>query len=196
MKALIIPTNPLTIANGTAGRNWWTSGATSPTSTATPQNFYFVNILTTLRQAAANEGKPRPQTREYRLNATTNYKLAGMTDHKWLKNMSVGGSVRWESKAAVGYYGSPSTDPDVRGAIVEYDLNRPIYDKARFYFDAMATYNLKLFNDKVRCRLQLNVQNVFEDGRLQPFVFNPDGTAWNYRIVDPRRFVLSATFDL
>jgi outer membrane receptor for ferric coprogen and ferric-rhodotorulic acid len=154
-----------------------------------------VNILTTLRQAAANEGKPRPQTREYRFNATTNYKLAGMTDHKWLKNMSVGGSVRWESKAAVGYYGSPSTDPELAGAIVEYDNDRPIYDPARFYFDAMATYNVKLFDDKVRCRLQLNVQNVFEDGRLQAFVFNPDGQPWNYRIVDPRRIILSATFD-
>ena len=31
---------------------------------------------------------------------------------------------------------------------------------------------------------------------FQAFVFNPDGTPWNYRIVDPRRFILSATFDL
>lgn len=200
LKAIVIPSVPYTTtggaAAGTAGQKWWTSGATSPTSTATPQNFYFVNILTTLRQAAANEGKPRPQTREYRFSATTNYKLAGISDNKWLKRMSVGGTVRWEDKAAVGYYGLPSTDPDVRGAIVEYDTSRPIYDKARYYFDAMATYDMKFFSDKVRCRLQLNVQNVFEDGRLQPFVYNPDGTPWNYRIVDPRRFILSATFDL
>ena len=24
----------------------------------------------------------------------------------------------------------------------------------------------------------------------------PDGTAWNYRIIDPRQFILTATFDL
>ena len=200
MKAIVIPSVPFTTAGGpgagTAGQKWWTSGATSPTSTATPQNFYFVNILTTLRQAAANEGKPRPQTREYRFAATTNFKLAGITDNKWLKRMSIGGSVRWEDKAAVGYYGLPSTDPDVHGAIIEYDTSRPIYDKARYYFDAMATYDLRLFKEKVRCRLQLNVQNVFENGRLQAFVYNPDGTPWNYRIVDPRRIILSATFDL
>jgi hypothetical protein len=40
------------------------------------------------------------------------------------------------------------------------------------------------------------VKNPFEDGRLQPFVYNPDGTPWNYRIVDPRQFILTATFDL
>ena len=52
------------------------SGATSPTSTATPQAFYFQNILTTLKQASANAGKPRPQTREYRFALTTTYQLA------------------------------------------------------------------------------------------------------------------------
>jgi outer membrane receptor for monomeric catechols len=149
-----------------------------------------------LRQAAANEGKPRPQTREYRFSANTNYQFAGLTDKTWLKNLSVGGSLRWEDKASVGYYGLPSTDPDVKGAIIEYDTARPIYDKARFALDLMLSYRLRVFSDKLNCKLQLNCQNVFEDGRLQPFVYNPDGVAWNYRIIDPRPFVLTATFDL
>ena len=55
---------------------------------------------------------------------------------------------------------------------------------------------MRLFDEKTRCRLQLNVRNVFENGRLQPFVYNPDGTPWNYRIIDPRQFILTATFDL
>lgn len=96
----------------------------------------------------------------------------------------------------MGYYGLPSTDPDVKGAIIEYDTARPIYDKARFALDLMISYRLRLFSDKVNCKLQLNCQNVLEGGRLQPFVYNPDGVAWNYRIIDPRRFVLTATFDL
>jgi hypothetical protein len=201
LKAITIPSVPYTNtpgqpAAGTANQKWWTSGALSPTSTATPQNFYFQNILTTLRQAAANEGKPRPQTREYRFSANTNYQFAGFTDKPALKNLSIGGSVRWEDKASVGYYGLPSTDPDVKGAIVEYDTARPIYDKAHFSLDLLVSYRLRLFSDKVNCKLQLNIQNALEDGRLQPFVYNPDGTAWNYRIIDPRRFVLTATFDL
>jgi hypothetical protein len=89
----------------------------------------------------------------------------------------------------------PDPDPDYKGAIVDYDPNRPIYDKARTYVDFKIAHDLRLWSDKVRCKLQLNVNNVFENGHLQPFAYNPDGTAWGYRIVDPRQFILTATFD-
>lgn len=173
---------------------WWKS---SPTTnlTNTPQNFYFVNVLTTLTQASANVGRPRPQTREYRASLLTNYKLAGMTENRWLKNLAVGGAVRWESKAAVGYYGA-APDPAYQNAIINIDPSRPIYDPARAYVDLKASYSFKILRGRSRCTLQLNVQNVFENGRLQPFVYNPDGIAWNYRIIDPRKFILSTTFDL
>jgi hypothetical protein len=48
----------------------------------------------------------------------------------------------------------------------------------------------------VRCRLQVNVKNIFEGGRLQAVAMNPDGTPYAFRIVDPRQFLFSATFDL
>ena len=38
-----------------------------------------------------------------------------------------------------------------------YDPNRPIYDKARYYTDVSASYKMRLFDGKVRCKLQLNV---------------------------------------
>jgi hypothetical protein len=57
-------------------------------------------------------------------------------------------------------------------------------------------YNLRLYQDKVNCRVQLNVNDVLERGRLQAVGVNPDGTPYAFRIVDPRQFVLSATFDL
>jgi hypothetical protein len=44
--------------------------------------------------------------------------------------------------------------------------------------------------------VQLNVKDVFEDGRLQPVGANPDGSTYAYRIIEPRRFILSASFDL
>lgn len=193
LEAIVIPTNPYTLANSTAGRQWWTSGATNPTSTATPQAFYFANILTTLKQASANAGKPRTQTREYRAAVTSTYQLAGLTDNRFLKNLSLGGSFRWESRARLGYYGAA---PIFNGAVVEYDPTRPIYDKGRSYVEFWTTYRMKLFNDRVGARIQLNVKNPFENGRIQPFVYNPDGVPWNYRIVDPRQFILTATFDL
>lgn len=192
LQAIRIPTTPVTTANGTAGASWWQTNVGSG-STASPQNWYFANILTTLSQASANAGKPRPQTREWRFSATTNYRLAGITEHKWLRNVSLGGAVRWEDKAVLGYYGAA---PLSNGAVVDFDPNRPIFDPARTYIDLLATYDLRLFKNRVKTRIQLNVRNAFESGRLQAFVYNPDGTAWNYRIIDPRQFILTATFDL
>ena len=76
------------------------------------------------------------------------------------------------------------------------DPDKPVWDKARTYVDFMAGYDLKLFGGKVRTRLQLNVRNLIEDGRLQPVSVNPDGSGWAFRIIDPRQFFLTATFNL
>ena len=102
----------------------------------------------------------------------------------------MGGGFHWQDKGVIGYLGGP---PDTDGAIRELDPNKPVYDKARYSVDLMAGYEVKI--GKVNTRLQLNVRNVFEDGRLQPIAVNPDGTPWAFRIVDPRQFVLTATFD-
>ena len=163
------------------GTSWWNStGAASGFNTA---------VFAPYKLLVANAGKPRSQSREWRANGLTNYRF---TDGK-LKNLSLGGGVRWESKAAIGFYGAP---PDSDGVIRSYDGNRPIYDRARYYIDLTAGYNLRLFSGRVRTRIQLNVQNVLEDGRLQIVGVNPDGQPFNFRIVDPRKFVLSTTFDL
>jgi hypothetical protein len=195
---IIVPTTPVTTANGTAGQKWWLVGATNPqpTGTAYPGGFYVANVKAPVGLATANAGKRRSQTREYRFNFTTNYKLGGFSDATWAKNTSVGGAVRWSSKAALGFYGMPpNADPEFRGAITDYDPERPIYDEARAEIDLHMAYSFKLWNDRTTCKLQFNVKNLTEDGRLQPIAYNPDGQAWNYRIVDPRQFILTATFD-
>lgn len=123
----------------------------------------------------------------------TNYKLRGITSNRWLKNLDIGGAVRWEGKAIIGYRGA-APDPD--GVIRELDAAKPVYDSARYYVDFMAGYNLRFYRDKVQCRLQFNVSNVFEDGRLQAVAVNPDGTPWAFRIIDPREFIFQASFKL
>lgn len=188
----LAPAQAIVLSGGTVP--WWKTSASTNLNN-TPENFYFVNVLTTLTQASANVGRPRPQTREYRAALLTNYRLAGLTENRWLKNLSIGGAVRWESRSVVGYYGA-APDPLYKNAIINIDPSRPIYDPARAYVDFKASYGFKILNGRSRCTIQLNVQNAFENGRLQPFVFNPDGTAWNYRIIDPRKFILSTTFDL
>jgi len=59
----------------------------------------------------------------------------------------------------------------------------------------MVAYRTRLWS-KTGLTIQLNVRNLQENGRLQPVNAYPDGTPWTYRIVDPRLFILSATFDL
>jgi hypothetical protein len=179
-----------TIKGPSSGTLWWTNTQNSSTS---PQTFYTANVLAPLSLIVATQGKQKTQTREYRFNMLTNVRLSGLTENRWLKNVSVGGAVRWEGKASVGYYGAA---PDSDGVVRTYDANRPIWDKARYYVDLNTGYNLRMFKDTIRARLQLNVRNVFENGRLQPVAYNPDGTPFAFRIIDPRQFILSANFDL
>jgi hypothetical protein len=175
------------------GELWWTSKADNST---VPQDWYTNNVDSKLKLATALQGKRRAQTREFRVSAVNSYSLAGISNNKFLRNITVGGTVRWESKGALGYYGAAADTVGGVTAIREYDPNRPIWDKEHYYCDMMLRYRLKVFSDRVNCSLQLNVDDVFENGRLQAVAVNPDGQAWAYRIVDPRRFSLTASFDL
>ncbi len=146
-------------------------------------------------------GRPRPQVRKYSTKLSTRFNLAGISDHKILKNMSVGGSLRWADKGAIGFYGlgfDPSLDLTLpANRITQLDPNRPIFSPSETNVDVFVSYSTRLFDDKVRARFQLNVKNVTEDGgRLQPTSAFLDGTPSTYRIIDPRQFVLSASFDL
>jgi hypothetical protein len=48
----------------------------------------------------------------------------------------------------------------------------------------------------VTANIQLNVRNVTENGRLQAISARPDGVSTAFRIIDPRLFILSVSFDL
>lgn len=156
------------------------------------EEFYKASVQAPLAVASANEGKSKPQVRKYKANFVTRYNLAGITENKWLKKVAVGGAVRWEDKGAIGYYGIK----DSAGIYQSLDPSRPIYDKSHNYIDLNASYRTRLWNNKIGATFQLNVNNVMENGRLQPVSALPDGSVYAYRIVDPRQFILTVTFDL
>jgi aromatic ring-cleaving dioxygenase len=82
-------------------------------------------------------------------------------------------------------------------ASIQLDPNRPIYDKAHAYFDGFVTYNMKLFRDKIHARFQLNVRNIQESrAHLQPIGAYPNGVAHTFRIIDPRTYLFTTTFEL
>ena len=171
------------------GRPWFTERYNNSTSAA---EYLATDVTSNLELARASEGKSKPQVRKYRVNASTSLKLAGVTDHPVLKRLTVGGAARWEDKGAIGYFG----EQRLPAIITRLDVNRPIWDQSHLYVDLFGSYRTRIFSDKVAATIQLNVRSLNESGRLQPIAASPDGAATAYRLVDPRKFILSVTLDL
>ena len=201
-----LPTTPL--PTGATGHLLWWNILGTPFSTVSGYNAtqspalnFAGNVDAPMAVFRAQIGRPRPQIREYSAKFNTRYNLSGLTENRILKNMSVGGSLRWSSKGAIGFYGkgyAPGLDLTLAAnKILQLDPTRPIYSSDEANVDAFVTYRTKLFADRVRANFQLNVKNVQESGgRLQATSAFFDGRASTYRIVDPRQFILSASFDL
>ena len=179
---------------------WWNKNYGGSQTAA--QN-YAVFVGAPYAVVQQSEGAPNPQIRKYSARFSTNVKLSGITQHKLLRQFEVGGALRFQDKGFLGYYGKqqfPAT-------ITELDRNRPIYDQGSFFgkattsghyfLDANVRYRTRLWSNKVSTTFQLNIRNLQEPGdRLQTIGAFPDGTPHTYRIVDPRQFILTATFDL
>jgi hypothetical protein len=162
-------------------------------------NRYAAEVLNVYNPLIQNAGKPRPQTRRYSLAATTSYNLAGIAgDNRILKNLRIGGGASWASKAAIGTkYATPEFDLTTNAYLVRrIDPSALYYDDPVFTANAFASYAFKLNKGRIRSSVQLNVQNMLEDGRLQPVAVRTDGTPWAFRIVDPRLFQLTFNFEL
>jgi hypothetical protein len=154
---------------------------------------FAISVDTPLSILLQRQGKSDPQVRRYNAKFNTNFRLAGITEHRLLKKFNVGGSARYESKGAIGYFGKQQ----LPAVITELDPNRPIWEKEHYYFDAFVGYRTRVWADKVGATFQLNVRNIQQSGAsLRPVGAFPDGTPLNYRIIDPRQFILQATFDL
>jgi hypothetical protein len=201
-----LPATPL--PTGATGHLLWWNILGTPFSTVAGYNGtnsaatnFAGNVDAPMAVFRALIGRPRPQQREYSAKFNTRYNLVGISDNPILKAMSVGGSLRYASKGSIGFYGKGYTQGmDLTLAsnkILQLDPNRPIYSSADINVDVFVSYRTKLFSDKVRANFQLNVKNLQEEGgRLQKTSAFFDGRASTYRIVDPRQFVLTASFDL
>jgi hypothetical protein len=171
------------------GHLWWLHAYGG---SQTPQQNYAVNVEAPWSIIRETANKPRPQIRRYAFRLSTNFQLAAISENRIWKNMSVGGAMRWEDKAAIGYWGV-ETYP---ATITRLDPSRPIYDGTHAYFDAFLSYRKRLFADKVSATFRLNARNIQEGGRLQAVGAFPNGEIHSARIVDPRQFIFSASFDL
>lgn len=174
--------------DNTATVNWWTHQWPNMAQTlgSTPEEWYTGVVEAPLRLLTATQGTSRPQIREWRWSLLTNYRFIDGP----LDGVGIGGSVRWEDKASIGYYGLENPDT---GIIDRYDPSRPIWDDDNYYFDFWASYSRPIFNDRFGFKIQLNVRDAFEDGGLKVIRANPDGSPSVYRIQQPRTFFLTTT---
>lgn len=152
---------------------------------------YYDDVVTPQYAIASDlEGQAAPGQRKNRFNIITNYAF----EEGKLAGFNVGGAIRWEDEAVIGYYGRPNPTTGSNDLVLS-DVNRPIYDSANTYTDLWFGYRTKIWNDKVGMKLQLNIVNALESGELRVVGVNYDGSPNAYRIIDPRQFILSATFD-
>ncbi|MBI5766168.1 MAG: TonB-dependent receptor [Verrucomicrobia bacterium] len=187
-----------TIIDPRTGTKWLDTGYNGDNpqvGSGTPRQFLINNVTTPLAITQATEGKKRPETREWNVRMSASYQLAGISENPYLKRTRVSGALRWESKGAIGYYGVP-INGDYTVA-TQLDPNRPIWNRGHTYVDLGVSYLTRIYHDKWRVRYQLNVRNVQESSaRLQKIGAYPDGRGHTFRIVDPRQFIFTATFDL
>ncbi|MBS0631186.1 MAG: TonB-dependent receptor, partial [Verrucomicrobia bacterium] len=175
-------------------RYWWTNTTYGGSQTAAANYLSFVDApYAVIRETL---GKSQPAVRRYGFKLSSNLQLAAITDNSIIKKFSVGGAVRWEDKGAIGYYGVNYASLLANNQpITRLDANNPVWDPGHFYFDAFIGYKTKLY-DKWSMTVRLNVKNIQESGGLKPIRAFPDGTPSAYRIVDPRQFILTTSFDL
>ncbi len=203
--------NATNLPTGATGHLLWWNILGTPFSSGTTSSGYNAtnsaatnfagNVDAPMAVFRALIGRPRPQVREYSTKFNTRYNLSGISDNKILKAMTVGGSVRYSSKGSIGFYGLGYTQGmDLTLAtnkILKLDPDRAIYSPSEYYVDLFVSYRMKFYHDKIRVTFQFNVNNLQENGgRLQATSAFFDGRGSTYRIVDPRIFKLSASFDL
>ena len=64
-------------------------------------------------------------------------------------------------------------------------------DYYRHAFPEVVEVMIRVLTDEGARRI-----SAFENGRLQAVAVNPDGRPYAFRIIDPRQFILTTTFDL
>jgi hypothetical protein len=171
--------------------NVGSGGGTSAPSTVSSYYSGAVGIPLVTEEAA--QGTAVPGESPYSFRFLTNYTFVTGP----LRNLSVGGGLRWISAAIEGYYGNQNAAfLNATGQVVVGDLSKPIYASATLHVDTFIAYAFKLPWDdgKIRAKVQLNVTDLTSNGYILPIQYNYDGSPNQYRIIPPRQIALTASF--
>ncbi len=144
------------------------------------------SVIVPLQIAERTAGSPSPELVKWRWSLVNRYDFAVRP----LKGLYVGGAVRWQQRAVIGYpYITDST------GVQAADLTNPYFGQADFRGDAFIGYRRdNLFGRKLRWSLQLNARNIIGDDDLIVVTANYDGTPGALRIPPEKVWFLTSTF--
>jgi hypothetical protein len=144
------------------------------------------NVYGPYQNAIAGNGQAVNELRKWRWNLVTNY----IFNRGFLKSINIGGAVRWQDKAAIGYYPKYNSD----AGIWVTDVTKPIYAPSETNCDAWIGYERKLTKN-ITWVIQLNARDLFAKTSLIPIQANPDGTVAQVRIPSNTTWTLTNTFN-
>jgi hypothetical protein len=182
--------------------NFWNSygydGNTSDTGgpgggPSTVGDYYNSVVTVPIAVEEAAQGDDVPELTPYTWNFLTNYNFTSGP----LKNLGVGGGLRWMSSTIEGYYGATQASLlNSSGQVAANDITKPIYTPAQLHVDAWVSYAFKLpwDNGKIKSTIQLNCVDLTSNGYILPIAYNLDGTPYTWRIIPPRQWSLTARF--
>ena len=142
---------------------------------------YFDNVWAAYQFQLQTNGKLVAEMSPWRANLVTNYTFQ---DGR-LKGINVGGGIRWQDKAVIGYPLNEAQD--------NLDVDNPYWSDARNWLDLWAGYERQL-TKTLKWRIQANLRNVGKDVGLVPISVQPDGTPAQYRIEEGMTWSISNTF--
>lgn len=147
----------------------------------------FDDYRTTLLQMKSLAGRRDARQPEFTGSLVTGYDFVRGP----LKNSGIGGSYRYRGRTAIGYAFLP-------GSTTLYDANKPFYGDNQSPIGVFAYYRFKI-GEKVRCRVQVNGDNLNMDQKLHPWLATDDGAGKpaivNYSVGPGQTWALSVTFD-
>lgn len=135
--------------------------------------------------AIAGEGLSVSELRKWRFNVVTNYSFVSGR----LKNINLGGAVRWQDKSSIGYLPQYNSDANIWVT----NVASPMFGPSETNYDAWIGYSRKL-GDRVTWEIQLNVRDLFASDDLIPIAANPDGTIAQVRIPSNTTWTVTNTF--
>jgi hypothetical protein len=148
---------------------------------------YISETLPGIRTQAALSGTASPEIRRWRANLVTRYEF----QRGLLKGLSVGGAVRWQDKAGIGY-----RYVNVPGTGIIADINQPFFGPEDVKYDANLGYKrrFKVGGMNLNWTIGVSARNLNAKDELIPIAANADGSIGTFRIPPDRTWTVTNSF--